>query len=92
VDIDGMLDSIEPGLIDEWAAYNQVEPDKMERIITILKLGFALLCRCGLGGAEIDPECLDPQNPNKRKTTISPKEAANTVARWYGTKLQEEPL
>lgn len=56
LNVDAWLDTIEPWQFDEWMAYHAfIEPDEMERIREILKLGFA-----SQSLAKIKPSDLDP--------------------------------
>lgn len=67
---------MEPGQLDRWAAYLEIEPSREDRIIEILKLGFASLCRAL--GAEIKPSDLDPA-PAEQTREQSPDEAVAMV-------------
>ena len=79
LNVDRLLDSVEPRQFDEWLAYWSLEPDERQRIREILKRGFALLANCW--GAKITPDDLDPvakqQEPAKLST---PREAAKLFA------------
>lgn len=58
--------------MDRWAAYFGMEIDREERIIEILKLGFASLCRAW--GVEIKPSDLDPA-PDSTEEKQTPDQA-----------------
>ena len=52
-----MLDRLTPGDFDEWLAYYELEPEPLERIITILGRGFAAVANGW--GAKFKPEDFD---------------------------------
>lgn len=71
-----MLGEVEAAVFDEWVAYRSIEPDPLERIAEILKLGFAGLCTLWSKG-RVDPEKFDPK-PRKDRP-LGPGQAAALV-------------
>lgn len=61
LDVDGMLDGLTPAQFDEWVAYREIEPDPLNRLIHIIKFGFATLANAW--GAKIEPDDLDQKQP-----------------------------
>lgn len=76
MDVDAMLDELEPHQFDEWVAYRTLEPDPVERIVEILKRGFTALVLSW--GGELDPDDLDPKDfsNDKRNEAMSPAQSA----------------
>jgi hypothetical protein len=70
-----MLAEMEPAEMDERIAAELVDGDPVERIATILKLGFAALC-CPCGGT-VNPELFDPP---RRLTNSSRPGTSRSVA------------
>lgn len=58
VDVEGLRQSMTPEQMDGWIAFNRLEPLGVERLIEVLKLGFAAVC--GAWGAELEPDNFDP--------------------------------
>lgn len=79
-----MLDSITPEKWAEWIAFRHLEPDPMDRIITILKLGLAAVC-WSLGNNAVEPDQFDPL-PSRAKTEpeFSPTQAAMAFSMFAG--------
>lgn len=78
LDVDAMLDQIEPRQFDEWVAWRRLNPDPVERIATILKLGLA--ASANAWGAAIEPDQLDPLNPTPDEAPdMSPEQMAAAV-------------
>lgn len=81
-----MLDELTPRQFDEWIAFRTIEPDIEERIVEILKRGFAALCN--VQGAELSPNDFDPvdneQNQAAREQTVSPAQGAAMFATSFG--------
>ena len=75
-----MLERIEPGEFDWWVAYERLEPDPTERIVEILKLGFAGLCNCW--GAKVEPDYFDPKP--KEPVEVAPQQAVAMLRQAYG--------
>ena len=71
-----MLDELEPRQFDEWIAYRTIEPDPVDRICEILKLGFSAMV--SLGGGEMEPDAFDPKDfsDDKRNDAMSPAQSA----------------
>ena len=53
-----MLDGLLPHEFDEWLAYREIEPDPLDRLFTILRLGFSAVCNAW--GAKVEPKHIDP--------------------------------
>ncbi len=71
-----MLDELSPEQFDEWKAYRSIEPDPWERLIAIVKHGFALLCNAQ--GAEVEPDDFDVLMAEEPKV-LSPAESARVA-------------
>lgn len=78
LNVDRLLDSLEPRQFDEWIAYWSIEPDERQRIREILKRGFAMLANCW--GAKITPDDLDPVPKQQTAVVVKPREAAELFA------------
>lgn len=74
-----MLDGLTPDQFAEWRAFRRLEPDPMERIIQILKLGFATLA-----GGGIDPEQFDLKPSRAPEPAASPTQAAMAFSMFAG--------
>jgi len=61
-DVDGLWDWLGREKLDEWIAYYQIETDPLDRIATILTLGFSGVC-AGLGMTGVEPKNFDPPAP-----------------------------
>lgn len=75
-----MLDEISPRQFDEWLAYRQLDPDPLDRITEVLKLGFAAVL--GAWGASDKPDDFDPAVKRKESEEVlevSPEQAAAMV-------------
>lgn len=83
-----MLDGLDPGEFDEWLAYREIEPDPVDRIITILRLGFVYLCNAW--GAKIDLTDIDPYMKATGEAgsggggEVSPQQAAAMMTAAFG--------
>lgn len=84
-----MLDGLDPGEFDEWLAYREIEPDPVDRIITILRLGFVYLCNAW--GARTELADIDPYMKSVAGSgeasgggEVSPQQAAAMVAAAFG--------
>ena len=53
-----MLDGLTRDQFDEWLAYRTIEPDPLDRLFAILRLGFSAVCNAW--GAKIEPKHIDP--------------------------------
>lgn len=77
-----MLDELSPEKFDEWLAYRSIEPDPWERLIAIVKHGFAALCNAQ--GATMEPDDLDRLMPEQKPDIASPEQAAQMVSQVLG--------
>ncbi len=59
LNVDRVLDSIEPKDMDEWIAFDQIEPELMETLIGVVKRGFAAVMSAW--GGEFKPDRFDPR-------------------------------
>jgi len=85
LDVDAALNGISPETFDEWVALEEIDPDPLERITEVLKLGFATLCAVSGFGVQIDPDELDPVTRKREEDTfVSPNEAAKILGGVYG--------
>ena len=78
--MDAMREAMTPAEFDRWIAYRQIHPDKLERLITVCKLGFALVANAW--GAKVDPRDLDPEP--QPEPVASPSQAAAIVRMAMG--------
>jgi hypothetical protein len=53
-----MLDGIERKQFDEWLAYRELEPDPIDRIVSILRLGLCAVANAW--GGKLEPQHIDP--------------------------------
>ncbi len=85
-----MLDRLTPGQFDEWLAYDEIEPAPLQRIITILGLGFAALSNAW--GNKLGPEYFDPhlakladeQGGGRKAEEVSPNQGARMMSMALG--------
>lgn len=85
LNVDAELDRLDPRQFDEWVAFEQLEPDPLDRIREVLKLGFATLAGVSGFGARIEPDELDPVTRDQSKSKLmSPEQAAETLRGVYG--------
>lgn len=83
-----MLDGLLPGEFDEWLAYREIEPDPLDRLFMILRLGFSAVCHTW--GAKVEPQDIDPyleqQDGQKRGEVneVSPEQGAAMVSMALG--------
>lgn len=85
--VDAMLDELTPKDFDEWIAYRTIEMDPVDRIIEILKRGFATVVTAW--GGHVDPDDLDPMDNNdQHEEALSPTASAamakQAIARGQG--------
>ena len=78
-----MRDRMAPDDFNQWLAFRQLCPDKMERLIEICKHGFAILANAW--GAKIEPNDLDPQKCERQEHEMTPEQAAMMAAMTMGT-------
>jgi hypothetical protein len=76
-----MLDELSPEQFDEWIAYRSIEPDPWDRLISIVKHGFALLCSAHSSEA-VDPDVFDVLM-EKKSEVLSPADSAKVVGQAY---------
>ena len=81
-----MLDGLTPEQFDEWLAYDVVEPDRLARLIEIVKLGFAALCSSW--GLNLGPDDFDPQAKAEAAAApgreVTPEQGAQLLAGYLG--------
>jgi hypothetical protein len=85
-----MLDRLTPEQFDEWLAFWELEPDRLERIATILGLGFSALANTL--GAKLDPTHFDPhlakleseRRQGKKAEEVSPNQGARMMSMILG--------
>ena len=73
-----MLDGLLPGEFDEWLAYREIEPDPLDRLFTILRLGFSAVCNAW--GAKVEPQHIDPYLEMQTGTAAVQQEASPNQA------------
>ena len=73
-----MLDGLLPGEFDEWLAYREIEPDPLDRLFTILRLGFSAVCNAW--GAKVEPQHIDPYMERQTGTAAVQQEASPNQA------------
>lgn len=76
MDVDGLLDQVDPQDFDEWVAWSRVESDPVKRLIEVMKLGFSALCAAQ--GLDLKPDHFDPeaQKDAADGQEMSPEQAA----------------
>ncbi|WP_455387496.1 hypothetical protein [Petrachloros mirabilis] len=79
-----MLDQLTPDQFNEWMAFRQIEPDKLERLIEICKRGFYLLANAQ--GAKIEANDLDPKKEEERTATASEISAVLNATLGHGNR------
>jgi len=82
-----MLDSVTRAQFEEWLAYREIDPDPMDRIIHILRLGFCAICNAW--GAKLEPKDFDPFAEGEASATsesqqLSPQQAAAMFTTVFG--------
>lgn len=63
LDVDRILNSIDAREMDEWIAFDQIEPELIETLIGVCKLGFSSVVRAW--GGEVTPDTFDPRKQKK---------------------------
>lgn len=79
--MDEFLDQFTPDEFTELMASERLDPDPMERLCEILKIGFATIL-AGLGAEDITPEAFEPSRSEpaaKKSETLSPNDFARMV-------------
>lgn len=85
LDVDGMLDSIDPHTFNEWIAYRQETPDPVDRICAILRFGFWMLVSAwATDDFSMKPCQFDPLGPQEPEEQLSPDQAAQATAMQLG--------
>ncbi|MGA2035881.1 MAG: hypothetical protein ABSG68_26840 [Thermoguttaceae bacterium] len=82
LDVDRWLETIAPERLDEWEIFQRIEPDPLDRLREVLKMGFALLA-AGLGISKVTPEFFDPVKPEEA-APVGAREAAGMLRRSAG--------
>ena len=81
-----MLDGLLPQEFDEWLAYREIEPDPLDRLFTILRLGFSAVCNAW--GGKVEPRHIDPYLEKQAGTAtvqdVSPDQAVAMVSTVLG--------
>jgi len=78
MDVDRLLDELTPEELDWWIAYRELEPDPIDRIAEILKLGFTTLCRCW--GGKVTPDDFEIRPTAKEgEPTVGPRQARQMI-------------
>lgn len=79
-----MLDGLTPRQFAEWIAFRRLQPDPLDRLIRIVKLGFAALCNSW--GAKLEPDDLDPLKPEQRSgpDAVTPEQGAALFSTVFG--------
>jgi hypothetical protein len=78
-----MRDAMTPGEMDRWRAFRQLQPDPLERIAVILKLGFTAICNSW--GAKLHPDDFEPAAEKKAKDDVmTPNQAAALATSMLG--------
>lgn len=78
--------------MDRLEAFEQIDPDPLDRIREVLKLGFAAVCAvAGLGGANINPDDLDPVTKKNPPATgpVNQDQVVEIVAAHYGAAMRK---
>jgi len=85
-----MTDAITPEVMDEWLAYESLDPDPLDRIAEILKRGFAFLCTLQL----TDEKTMDPADfePAYKTARDDSPERARKEPRREKRKRRRQPL
>lgn len=81
LDVDRMLDEIEPRQFDEWLAFFRVErhpDDELRRLIEVMKLGFTAMA-IAEGMKTVTPESFDPSPAQSGKEIILGPAAARAL-------------
>lgn len=82
MDVDRLLDTVTPQEFDEWIAYTQLEPDKIDRLRTIITTGFLALCNSW--GYKLKPSDIDPiLKDEEQAEEVTPAEAIRRMKEVY---------
>lgn len=81
LDVDGLMDSVAPELVDGWIAYDRIEPLHQRRLEqTLASTGSAV---CASNGMEIDPQLLI--HGDKKSKDSTPRQASKE----FGERLRK---
>ncbi len=80
-----MLAGLTPGQFAEWIAYRRLEPDPVELIVEVMKLGFAAIVQTW--GGKVEPSYFDPRSDRSKEETVNqtPEQTAAMFRSWMGT-------
>jgi len=76
-----MLDAISPETFDEWEAFRRLEPDPLDRLREVLKLGFAAVVNAW--GVKVEPIDLDPWHEDA-EINVDQDQAVSLIGQAYG--------
>jgi len=82
LDVDALLDTVTPQEFDEWVAYKKLEPDKLDRLRTIITTGLLALCNswdCKMKPKDLDPILKDEEQAEE----VTPEEAIRRMKEVY---------
>jgi len=74
VDVDRMLDEIEPWQFDEWVVFRRIEPDPDEWLREIVRRGFQLVLATqgkGVEAVDLDPWYEEPSAASDQDGLVS---------------------
>lgn len=78
LNVEEMRDTLTPQQMAKWQAFRRLQPDGIERLIEVCKLGFAVLAN--IWGASVEPDRFEPANEKRsaasKHQTASPNQAA----------------
>ena len=77
-----MLDAVSPQQFDEWIAFRQIEPDPLDRLAEILKLGFAAIVNAW--GGDATPGYFDPGKEEATGSCLGPAQTEAIMRSVYG--------
>lgn len=70
--MDKLAEALPPGRLLEWIAFERLEPDSIETLIDVMKLGLAAISK----GLEFDPDMIDPRRHEGQEATPKQQLAA----------------
>lgn len=78
LNVEEMRDTLTPQQMAKWQAFRRLQPDGIERLIEVCKIGFAVLAN--LWGASVEPDRFEPAVEKRadasRMQAASPNQAA----------------
>lgn len=83
--MDSFLDSLTPEQFDELVAYHTIDADPTDRLVAILRRGFAIVA-AGFG-AKIEEKDIDPwfgDEQDRAGSVVSPNEAVAALRAMVG--------